>query len=886
VKLPIAYFSRLVAASSYGLLLAFSLPLAAQTPADSSGYVAKCASCHSLLTSGSQFPPLVPSQNSVAVYGTSTPPVRIPGKIFSWIALNDAPNEADFMAAMLLESNIPTSSGMHAYFATSIGNASVLQLRSIYHYLRQVRDAEVSISSLNPSIPETAVGLTSSKTVTVNIYNYRATALNYKLDIAAVSATIAPGNPSASEFSVTPSTGTCVGTDTSTPTTCTINVTVTFKPQQPIERSATMNVVLESASPEDLNPGATRPNLLLSRRVALVASGIVPLTVSVDTTPLGDTLSFTTVTNVNATQSIIVGNKGNTDLTITPTLNADATTAKYTIASASTCTPGKVLPANSGTCTLTLNFLPITEIPTSNAKLSIGYNGFNSPRVISLNGTATAAPRANIQLSAQSASMGEILVGSSAAPQTITVHNAGQATLQLNSIVPAGAAQSDFVRSGTCNTGTELQVGPASNANTNCTIELIFRPSEIGPRNAKLVINSNAIINPVELTLSGTGKAVPAPRVEISPGERLDFGLQTTGGIYPVRGVTLKNTGDAALSISPPVIEGAAFTNASTAPCPGTLASGASCTIDIRFNPTAAGTNYTGTLRINSNAAGSPHSVALVGSGTATAVPVLEWTAPAKTELDFGLVSAGTVSATQSVSFINRGPGGVTLSIINAIGTDAAAFAVDISTCPVDKPLFQDTPCRIDIKFSPGSGGTKTAVLQIVSSGSAPATLKLTGTGLGNPAAGLALSTSTMVFEAIRLGAQSVPVELTLSGTGAGSVTVTGLQVSGPFSLQRKTCAAPPFQLNAGSSCTMTVTFQPQAEGNASGTLRVTSDATPAVSEIALNGSGQAQANLSSGGCSIASGDTPFDPTLWALVLLAIGAIAYRRRVRAAGRKP
>ena len=472
--------------------------------------------------------------------------------------------------------------------------------------------------------------------------------------------------------------------------------------------------------------------------------------------------------------------------------------------------------------------------------------------------------------------------------QTIVLHNDGGAPLRFSDFKLDGAARSEFERGGTCSTVTELPVGLPSDSNTNCTIELTFKPTALGARNATLAIVSNAsnnANNPVVIAFSANGVPIPTPLVELSPGESLDFGSQTVGGIYPARSVKLTNAGTAALSIASLVVEGAGFTNASANPCPATLASGASCTIDIRFTPAAAAIDYTGTLRVNSNATGSPHGVALAGHGTAAVVPVLEWLPPVSSQLDFGLISAGTLSATQSITFVNRGPGGVNLFVVNAVGTDAAAFSVTPSNCAVGAPLFKDIPCRIDIMFSPGSAGTKSATLQIASSGSAPAMLTLTGTGLGNPAAGLALSTTAMNFDATRLGAQSVPTELTLSGTGVGAVNVTGLQLSGPYVLQGKTCATPPFLLAAGSSCTLAVTFQPQTQGSAAGVLRVTTDATPAVQEIALNGSGQAKANLSSGGCSMASGDTLADPTLWALVLLAIAAIVYRRRARAAPRR-
>jgi len=65
-----------------------------------------------------------------------------------------------------------------------------------------------------------------------------------------------------------------------------------------------------------------------------------------------------------------------------------------------------------------------------------------------------------------------------------------------------------------------------------------------------------------------------------------------------------------------------------------------------------------------------------------------------------------------------------------------------------------------------------------------------------------------------------------------------------------------------------------------SGALSVTTDAAP--TELALSGSGEAAADVSGGGCSMVTADSLTDPTLWALAALALAALLYRQRARAA----
>ena len=373
---------------------------------------------------------------------------------------------------------------------------------------------------------------------------------------------------------------------------------------------------------------------------------------------------------------------------------------------------------------------------------------------------------------------------------------------------------------------------------------------------------------------------VPAPQVSLLPAT-LDFGLQTLAGLYPKRLITLKNAGTATLSVSSITVLGGGFTNASSVACPATLAPGASCAVEISFNPAAANTDYSGTLRVISNAAGSPHTATLLGRGTATTIPVLLWS-PAVTLLEFGSVSAGIVSTPQSVTLLNNGPGGVTLGVVNAVGADAPAFPAGGGTCVPGLTLFQGGTCTIVVRFAPASAGSRNASLQVASSGSFPPALTVSGTGLAGPSPGLALSTGALTLGETRVGAQSLPADVVLSGTGSGVVTVIGMQVYGPYSMQSKTCPAVPFTLSAGSTCTVTVTFEPQSEGDAAGVLRVTSDASPAVREVALSGKGVPAAKVSGGGCSISADNLRADPTLWILVLLAVAALFYRYRAREA----
>ncbi|MBK8321709.1 MAG: DUF4214 domain-containing protein [Betaproteobacteria bacterium] len=96
------------------------------------------------------------------------------------------------------------------------------------------------------------------------------------------------------------------------------------------------------------------------------------------------------------------------------------------------------------------------------------------------------------------------------------------------------------------------------------------------------------------------------------------FGGQSMGTTAPAQAVTVTNIGTGTLTISNVAVNNAQF--AQTNNCTS-LASGASCTVNVTFTPAVAGgallstTNVTGNLTLTSNGVGSPNVVSLTGTG-------------------------------------------------------------------------------------------------------------------------------------------------------------------------------------------------------------------------------------------------------------------------------
>ncbi len=113
-------------------------------------------------------------------------------------------------------------------------------------------------------------------------------------------------------------------------------------------------------------------------------------------------------------------------------------------------------------------------------------------------------------------------------------------------------------------------------------------------------------------TTRPTPTPTPAAAVGTVKPTSLNFGKVRHGTISPAQTVTLSNSGNAPLSVAG-ISVSPSFSQTNT--CSAPLAPGASCSIAVRFSPSAKG-SVKGSLTINDNASNSPQTVSLSGIGT------------------------------------------------------------------------------------------------------------------------------------------------------------------------------------------------------------------------------------------------------------------------------
>ncbi len=457
--------------------------------------------------------------------------------------------------------------GVWASYFTASGrsaaHARYQQARAIF----QQRAAEASGAaavSLNPStlvFAAQAVGTTSAPR-TVTLTNTGSASLT-------ISGTSITGT-NAGDFARTTTCGSTLAAGAS----CTI--TVTFTPTAAGTRSATLSIANSA-------PGSPHT-------VPLSGSGSSsgPVTVSPTSLAFGNQA----VNTASAPRVVTLTNGGSTTLTINGAALGGTNPGQFSLANL--CGPSL---AAGASCTMSVTFAP-TSTGTKSATLTITDSGTGSPRTVPLSGTGITAPSAT--LSPTSLTFATRLIGTTSSSQRVTLRNTGTTSLSITGITIEGANPADFIRTTTC--GTSLSAG------STCRIDVSFRPTAAFQRQATLTVRHSAPTSPSTVSLTGTGTAV-----SVSP-TSITFSSQRVGTTSSSRTITLSNRGSAALPIT--ITFGGTnpgdflFTNA----CGATLAGGASCSMTVRFRPTARNSR-SATVTIVDPDPTSPQVVTISGTG-------------------------------------------------------------------------------------------------------------------------------------------------------------------------------------------------------------------------------------------------------------------------------
>lgn len=407
---------------------------------------------------------------------------------------------------------------------------------------------------------------------------------------------------------------------------------------------------------------------------------------------------------------------------------------------------------------------------------------------------------------------GTVAYGTPSSAQSITVTNTGGIALAITSI----AASGDFTETDNC-TGTSV------NSGNNCSIQVIFTPSQAGARSGQLTINANVAGGQSAVALSGTGGSPGT--IALLPAQ-LDFGAVQVGSTSSALQVTVQNQQSSATSIGKVSVT-VPFALASNA-CGTTLAANSSCQLSVTFAPTQSGT-ATGTLSVTDST--GTQSASLTGTGEHAPTDALS-----PTSLIFAGTVVGQTSNTQTITLTNSG--GMPLT---SIGVSVAGPFTESSMCGTS--LAANASCSISVTFLPTASGSATGTLTVTDA-LRTQTVTLSGTGL--QAAAISVNPASLTFASQTTGVASAPQTLTVTNSGGSSMASLSFSITGAsassFSTGTTTCAT---AIASGASCTVPVIFTPAVAGGSSAALAIASP-TPGVRPVivALNGTATATAGI------------------------------------------
>jgi len=305
------------------------------------------------------------------------------------------------------------------------------------------------------------------------------------------------------------------------------------------------------------------------------------------------------------------------------------------------------------------------------------------------------------------------------------------------------------------------------------------------------------------------------PALTMSPAS-LTFPGQLLNTTSATKQVKLTNSGSAPISILPIAASGDYAISADTCPVdPSTLAKGLSCTFNVAFSPTVAG-SVPGEITIADTAAGSPQRVNLAGTGL-TPISLT----PAS--LTFASQTVGTTSAPKPVTLTNNLSTSLIVTGI-AAGGDYAVAGSGTTPCVITgMTLAAKAKCTFSVTFTPEQNASAiSGVATVAYSGSfSPQAVGLTGAGTGGATASpLTFTPATLSFKSTLIGA-SANLPVTVKNSSASSFSISGIKAIGNYTAAGSGTTPCGGSLGAGATCTMTVTFNPSISGTIKGAVAI-----------------------------------------------------------------
>lgn len=540
-----------------------------------------------------------------------------------------------------------------------------------------------------------------------------------------------------------------------------------------------------------------------------------------------------------------------TVVSITPTQGI-ATGAVPTTVTGTLFQPGVVIRINGTPCAVS-NYVSSTSATCSTPALPPGGPYAVSATNTDAQGTSTpslytALAPANFSISDPVTFTYPTTIIGSSASHTFTVTNGGQVNGILGPVTTGGLglAAPYALTGGTCATGAVLI--PTG----SCTLIVDYTPSVTAVANDSidLLYNDGATGQTANRPVTGSGLA--AALLTLAPASTYNYGLIAIGA-GPTQTFTVSNSGgvnatlgtvsDAGLGLAAPYayVSGTCATG-------GVIAPAGSCTITVRYVPTASVTSPDSIdLTYNNGVSAQTASSAITGTGANPAVLTVS-----DPGFDYGTVVIGN-APTKTFTVSNAaGTVNAVLSTISTAGLNLAApYALTGGTCSTGASLPASGSCTLIVTYTPTAAVTSPDTLDVFfNDGIGTQTAPRPVTGTGQTPASLTVSDPGYSYGTVIVGlnaSKTFTVSNAAGGASAtlGTVSTAGLGLAGGYSLTGGTCSTGAV-IAASGTCTLVVQFAPAGAGvaNDSVDLSYNNGTSAQTANRAITGTGQSAAVL------------------------------------------
>lgn len=460
-------------------------------------------------------------------------------------------------------------------------------------------------------------------------------------------------------------------------------------------------------------------------------------------------------------QTLTLTNSG--DFLTTLDLSNVATSANFS--TAGECS--SVAPGSS--CAFLVQFSPASTGNPSGTFTATDNSPFGT-ETASLKGAASTA---GVTVTPSNLSFGSQQVGTTSAPQVVTITNAANNAQPLSITAIASPADSltgvpDFQDSADTCIGKPVQPGES------CQASISFSPSSTnasgvtttisGAIASKVVITDNSVDGSHVVQVTGTSNEAG---VALTSVPSLVFGSQPFGSTSAPQAVTFSTTNNATINVVDTNVTVGFTLQSDQCGTVGSITSNTPCTESVTFNPTQVGL-YTGTLTIAADTMGATVVVPLIGTGAKAAPSVAVTPSPASIAVSQSLAVSVDVSGTPTPtgSVVLTSGGYSSTSQVLSGGNAAVTIPANSLTIGTDTLTVAYTPDSTSTSIYNNASGTSSVTV----TAAPPPGFALSNGGNISVAAG-ATSGNTSVVSATPSNGFTGTVALTCAVTGPPGAT-------------------------------------------------------------------------------------------------------------------